>query len=826
MNLLRLALPFFAAFFLSACGPDPESHSPGSRSYDVERYDLDAEYDWQKNRLVASVRITLAPTLDGIAGLELDSAVDVKAVRIDGVGDVDFEAEPENHVWVSLDRIDAKTNSPIVVVIDYEAFPSDHLRPIGKRQGDPLTIRAVFTDSEPEGARFWMPSHDEPADRAMFAAGLRMANEETLISNGTLVTNQSKGSSRYMRYETTYPLPTYLMAFAVSEFDIEATQQGDVPVEVWYRKGLPGDHSTMAGELARMIGEMETLVGPYPFERYALVLLPGHMVGGMENAGISFQRETSSTAPGLSSDLRLAAHELAHQWFGDLVTVKSWDDVWIKEGMATLLEEELVRLHVDASGAGTLHGHAFYVADGEAIWDPEKLPHEKYDSGPYGRSAWFFTQIRNVVGEETFFGTLRNLLDEHRMGNMATEDVVQAFAPHFEPLGADKLWRAIEARALPHIYVSETDATVNLTDAEGALLAPVRYEWVALDGSRRRKTVLRGELNAFESANADELLVLDPDDVHPVWETFMVDNQLPSLFLSRIVPSTSGQLETFLTLPGVHQHLTLDVASGAELPLDSSTLSAFLSGLHSDAAQVVALERACEAALAMPSPAWTDAIRTAFATFPPPFGLSALSSYVACAEVLGGAEPWVDEWQTLSAGLPNGGISAERLYFLSRFDANHKDVWPTVLDHAGSLRARQLAAGRIPIRLENHDQFVQWARAIDASEILRSNLLFRLGSSTRNWKTEWENGDPAGFTAFESGLDAFAAVLKKDVTRPAHAYAMCTSRNLMRDWQTVGGTETLVLDQSRWNEFVANLQGAPLSERAARISKDPNLCGN
>ncbi len=819
MKLLRLAPAFTASLLLSACGQDR-----GSRNYDVQRYDLDAEYNWAQDCLAARVQITLLPGEDELQGIDLDSSVDVKAVRIEGIGEVDFEVQPEKHLWVSLEDITAKKNTPVVIDIDYEAYPSDNLRPIGSRNGDPVDVRALFTDSEPEGVRQWMPSHDEPSDRAIFATGMRMPPRETLIANGQLMADKPMGSLRYMRYETAYPLPTYLMAFAVSEFEVHATKQGKTPVEVWHRKGVVGDHDTMAAELARMIGEMEKLFVPYPFERYALVLLPGHMSGGMENAGISFQRETSSTAPGLSGDLGLAAHELAHQWFGDLVTVETWDDIWIKEGMATLMAEELMRSHIEASNAGTLNGHAFYAVEGQAIRDPAKLPKDKYDSGPYGRSAWFFTQIRKVVGEEAFFGTMRQLLESHHMGNIGTEDIVQAFAPAFEPLGADKLRRALAAKALPHILFSETEQTSSFTDAEGAVIAPVEYEWVSLGGTRYRKPLLRGELNSIQSQGPTDLLVLDPDDVHPVWETFATDEVLPDFIASRRYPVTSEQLDVFLSLSGVHQHIALDAGRDINWPLVPANFGTFLNGLHSDRAQTVALERACEAALVMPTPEWTDAIRTAFTTYPVPFGLSAVGAYTSCGEVLGEPQPWDDEWQKLATGLPNSDISLERLFFLTRFDTNHKDVWMSVLDNAGSLRARQIAAGRIPMTLANHAYFVDHARNIDASEILRSNLLFRLGNSTRQWKTEWANGNPDGQKAFESGLGALAAVLKKDATRPAHAYALCTARNLMRDWQTINDVDTLVLEQNRWNKFVTDLRDAPLSQSAIEISKDPNRC--
>ena len=818
-QLLRCAFPLLSALLLSACG-----HDQGSRNYDVERYDLDAEFNWEKNCLDASVRIELIPGEDGLRNIDLDSAVNVKAVRIDTYGDVDFEMQADNHLWVSLEDITVKYGKPISIVIDYEALPSDHLRPIGARNGDPVDIRAVYTDSEPQGGRHWMPSHDEPSDRAIFAAKLRMDARETGIANGKLMADVTQGSSRYMRYETAYPLPTYLMAFAISEFEVHQTKQGNTPVEVWHRKGVRGDHETMAGELARMIGELETLLVPYPFERYALVLLPGHMVSGMENAGITFQRETSTNAATLAGDLQLAAHELAHQWFGDLITVQTWDDVWIKEGMASLLEEELVRRHLDSNGAGTLNGHIFSVAEGDAIRDPEKKPNDKYDSGPYGRSAWFFTQIRRVVGEEAFWSTLRQLLEAHHMGNISSEDVVQAFAPAFEPQGADKLRRALAAKALPRIVFSEAEQTATLTDSEGALVAPVEYEWVTLDGSRYRKPLIRGERNHLQSANPDDLLVLDPDDVHPEWETFIESGGLPEFLAPRRIPTTPEQLDAFLGLSGTAQRLALESLGDAPLPLESDKLGHFLNSLHSDAARALGLEAACEAALLNPSPQWTDGIRTAFTTIPTPFGLSAIGTYSACAEVLGEPQPWDDEWGKLATGLPNGELSAERLVFLTRFDGDRRDLWLSVLDNADSLRARAIASGRIPATLGNHAMLVDRVRNIDTAEVLRTSLIGRLVNSTRGWQTELANGNPEGAAAVEATLGALKVVLKKDVTRPTHANALCNVRNLLLQWQVVDGVDTLVLDKPRWDAFVKDLNNAPLSERARDISKNSDIC--
>lgn len=828
------ALPILVSWLSSGCGPG-EVPTSASRAYDVVRYDLDAEYNWQRSRLEASVRIALTPNENDLQAIELDSGVDIKAVRVEGEGDVAFVVQPDKRLWISLVDVDVKKDTPLVLTIDYEAAPSDHLRPIGQRNGDPLTIRALHTDSEPVGARNWMPVHEDPNDRAFFSVRMRMDPKESLIANGTLKSDEQIGSSRRMHYETAYPLPAYLMAFAVSEFQAESTKLGNLPIEVWHRKGLPGDYTTALSELSRMIDDMQKLVGPYPFERYALVLLPGHMGGGMENAGITFQTETSSTAITLSNDAQLTAHELAHQWFGDLVTMKTYDDVWIKEGLATLFEHELQRKYTDITNSGTLNGDYFYVFDGAAIWDPDKPPQDKYDSGIYSRSAWFFTQIRHVMGDEAFFSTLRGLLNKHRMGSLGVDDIIDAFGPVFGSAGPEKLQRALKAKALPQLDYSAADQTVTLHDPEGALLVPVEFEWIAPSGARRREKLVLGQPVKISSATPDELLVLDPDDVHPDWGFFNDSGDWDLLEMT--IPKTAEKFATFLTLPGVHQAM----ADSEAWLLNPTNVVEVVNNLHSEEARMWAMNAACETAAKTNDSAWIEPITTAITTSLAPYALDS-GNYVFCADVIDFSILWTDDWQKLASGLPNADISDERMTFLSRFDWDHWDVWPEVLEHGGSLRARTLAMRRLRTKMEDHDRYVEMVRNIDASEILRARAFMKLGDTTRNWKVKWQSSiknppfaeNSAAKQHFEDGLAALGAVLKKDVTRPAHRGAICTVRNLLRQWVMPGNIicesdgcnePHWEFDQDRWDAFVSTLKGAPLSEDALAITKDPSRCG-
>src|SRR5262249_32562166 len=149
--------------------------------------------------------------------------------------------------------------------------------------------RVVYTYSEPLGVANWMPCHNVPDDRALFAAEMRMAPSDVLVANGDLEKDTTDAGERVMRYETSYPLPPYLMAFADGEMDVEKSTPGSFPLAVWHRRGAPGDYAALLAQMNRLVGLDESLVKtPFPFEKYALVLLPD-LPGGVEHAGIVFQ---------------------------------------------------------------------------------------------------------------------------------------------------------------------------------------------------------------------------------------------------------------------------------------------------------------------------------------------------------------------------------------------------------------------------------------------------------------------------------------------------------------------------------------------------------
>lgn len=852
MRPLRLAALASLVLSLSIAGAACSDDS-FERTYDIEAYALDGEFDWNSKRLRATVAVSLTLGEDSPPMIELDSDVAVSAVRLAGAGPLAFRSlEDPGRLVISLDGAgDIEPGEALTLEIDYEASAGDALRAVPPRDGDPLPIRALYTNSEPLGAPAWMPCNNRPSDRARFSVAMRMDPSETMVSNGVLTEDvEEEGGARRIRYETAYSLPTYLMAFAISDFDVKAASEGDVPIAIWHRRGLRGSHDANLAELGRMMDLFEGLLGPYPFERYSLVLLPG-FPGGMENAGITFQREVGSTEPALAGDLTLTAHELAHQWFGDLVTVETWDDVWIKEGMATLLEYEAAHDHLDSSGAGTLHGDELYPADGVPIRDRDAPPLRKYTSGPYSRAAWLLTQIRSLAGDDAFFAALRGVLERNRFGSIGTDEFLEAFTPAIGAEAVERARRAVDAKAMPQFRLTtggDGPVVVTLTDPEGALVAPMDYAWVSKSGEMRTKTLSFVEPEPLAPGPDDIMLVLDPVDRHPDWRAFAFDettiSQIPSQespvgydeyysidiynhWVSGLRSPPSEHVAALADLAGPHQLVVLAVASSIDAS-SPDAFAAFEAKLDSDAAKVFALERACAAAseLSETDPnlynAWLAALEPRLSGAPPPFGLAYISRFFRCSDIARETGVFAGEWAAFDGGLAPGEIEDLRLAYLAKFILpveSDFSTWAAVARLGPTLRARAIATERIARRSngenpEWHALFADLLRSSEASEVLRWAITGLLRTAPEDG-----SGDDEIF-------EILRGVLFNIVPQSVHAQAICAAYTVARYPTFPNGNESEPVWEvdPAWDDLARDLAGAPLAPGNREYVTDPSLC--
>ncbi|WP_327319315.1 M1 family metallopeptidase [Streptomyces sp. NBC_01235] len=421
-----LAIPASAAGYspgASGIG-DPYYPAYGNGGYDVSHYDLRLTYQPATDELAGTATI-LAKTTQDLSSFDLDFLLDVSEVRVNGTAAA-FTASGEHELVVTPKTPLAKGTS-VTVVVRYSGVPSTksaygfstwHRTPDG----------AVAAD-EPEAAWWWFPSNDHPLDKATYDVSVAVPDGTQAISNGTLQSTTSRlGWTRY-NWRQNKPQATYLATLALGKFDVTtSTSEGGVPVINAYSEDL-GDNDGAARASVERTGEivdwLSGYFGPYPFSTAG---------GYVPNTTTSYALETQSRvyySPkqfANGSNTSVVVHELAHQWYGDSVSLKGWKDIWLNEGFARYAQW----LWSEHEGEGTTQELADYVyashpAD-DTFWtvkpgDPGAA--NQFDLAVYDRGALAVQALRNEVGDEAFFTILKGWPQTHAYGNAAIADFRQ-----------------------------------------------------------------------------------------------------------------------------------------------------------------------------------------------------------------------------------------------------------------------------------------------------------------------------------------------------------------------------------------------------------------
>jgi aminopeptidase N len=827
---------------------------------DVEQYRLKGRFDWDERVFHAAVSIDMVVRSDGGNALALDSAVrTIRSVRVRSQGIVDPSDESNSLselVPFQLDRTNRKliiskldlpvegqrAGGRITVEVEYDAASnsastqaagqqtSSTLHAVAPRADDPISSRVVYTTAEPLGAANWMPCNNTPADRALFRVQLELPATERAIANGRLIQEvvDSQSGTRKVEYATDYSLPTYLMAFAMGEFQVTELQSGNLPLSIWSRKGLRFDASTVLESIATMIGVIESKLIPYPFEKYALVMLPQFPAGGIEHASISFQAETRSTEAYNVRDYSLTAHELGHQWFGDYITVKSWDDLWVKEGMATLLSAEATRPFEDKGLRGTLFGHYFGFVQGEAMRDPDLAPGAKYTSGPYSRAAWFYNQLRSVLGEEAFWGTLKGLLQANAFGIVGTQDVLDAFRPLLTESQFAAASAAVVNRDVPRFVASESGS--RLEDPGTSLVAPLEFRVVRPDGSEDVRLLSPGGVlpNSL-LRDANSVTVFDPLSVHPDLADFgeeapkllQVDRQLTASELARV--SQLGPVAFLRTIAATKSlQFTMDSVTGLPTQAEATEFEAVFSGLGSYSSQLSFLQRFCSGIESIPAPQAVQQLRQLGMTF-----YSQLSFRGARIQE-GNLRGCLSEDQRtvqlgrLKQAADAGELSSLDMNALQQFLAGDAQAWESW---------RQLALKGVSLR-------VRTSAAVVLSDELSALVAAGTLEADAPLRKVWRDtvNDVIGISATSEGLRNIGSLASTFARIPVTSGALSGTqlrpgytRLLLKQLpkanvQTVICSARQILGKTAWKTMLGDIAQGANGEVVARIASNPQSC--
>jgi aminopeptidase N len=398
----------------ATCGPsldagtlgigDPYYPRFGNGGYDVQHYDLAIKYGPGTNHL-RGVATIAAQTTQALSCFSLDLVrLNVSAITVNG--------DPAtwsrtHHELMITPATPLGSGADLTVVVSYEGFPKGFVIPsLDAVSGFIRTADGVVVAGEPEAATAWFPVNDHPTDRASYTFAITVPNAYQVVANGVPESEDAQGNWTTHVWQAHDPMASYLATFDVGEWTIRTrvTSTGLPVIDAIDPDVLRRVRASVRRE-PEILSFLESKFGPYPFES----------AGGIfpDTRRLGFALETQ-TRPIYARYFfphgdSVIVHELAHQWFGDLVSVHRWQDIWLNEGFATYAEW-LWREH---EGLGTPRQTS------KAIWRaiPARSPfwdvvigdpgvENLFDGAVYTRGAMTLQGLRDEVGDDAFWSIL------------------------------------------------------------------------------------------------------------------------------------------------------------------------------------------------------------------------------------------------------------------------------------------------------------------------------------------------------------------------------------------------------------------------------------
>ena len=417
--------------------PGAKPHYNPDRPGQVNHIFLDLIIDIPRQSFQGSCQITLTPIRQGISSLTLDAVdLNIDSVFIEGISQpFDYDRS-----LLTIHLLQPTTDKPIILTINYQVKqPQRGLYFIRPDEYYPDKPMQVWTQGEEEDSRFWFPCFDYPGQLVTSEIRVKIPQPYIAISNGELISVEPVGEDRIYHWSQKQIHPTYLMTLAVGDFAELRDSWNGVPVTYYVEKGREEEGQRSMGKTPRMIEFFSQKFGyPYPYPKYAQVCVDDFIFGGMENTSTTILTDRCLIDQRASIDHTwtesLVAHELAHQWFGDLVVIKHWSHAWIKEGMASYSEVLWTESEYGKAAASYyLLGEArSYLEEDASRYRRPMVTHvyreaiELYDCHLYEKAACVYHMIRSILGEDLFGKAIHTFVRDNAHKTVETVDLLRA----------------------------------------------------------------------------------------------------------------------------------------------------------------------------------------------------------------------------------------------------------------------------------------------------------------------------------------------------------------------------------------------------------------
>ena len=440
-KLLFSLLLFLPSLFISGQNPGADIYQrpekfERSRDYDTIHYKLAFRFDVAAKTVWGENTVTLAPLKDGLQKIALD-AVDFKVTGVAEPAGVPLKFEQTPTLLIVTPSKALPYGEKYSFTVKYVLKdPKAGIKFVPESADNPAQIN---TYNWPEDARRWFPCFDAPNDKVTNELLATVPAGDRVLSNGRLaaVTEDKAAGIKTYHWSMAQPHPTYNIMMAVGPFEVIQDKLGSLPVNYWVSKKDVADAPRSFRKTPRMIEFYGKTFGyEYPWAKYDQICYAG-FGGGMEATTATMLGQSTIHDARADQDYSsegLVAHELAHQWWGDLVTERDWADVWLSESFATYAEYLWTRFDLgeDEGALNLLDKKNSYLREAHTrymrplVFNRYNNPWDVMDSHSYPKGATVLHMLRFVMGDGPFFRSLKQFLTAFAFKSADTHDFMTA----------------------------------------------------------------------------------------------------------------------------------------------------------------------------------------------------------------------------------------------------------------------------------------------------------------------------------------------------------------------------------------------------------------
>lgn len=526
-----------------------------TRDFDLLHTRLEIALDWRHRQVIGQATLKLTPVFYAQELLSLDAkGMEINKVMLlsDDLQDstlLDYEYDGEQ-LLIDLGML-AGRGDTLLTFIDYLASPHAYGSGIGDDQGlffinpdqdDSAKPRQVWTQGETEYNSVWFPTIDAPNERSTQELLITVEEGLKTLSNGTLIASSpASDGQRTDHWVMDQPHAPYLTMLAVGDFAVVKDLYDSIPLEYWVEPRFRVHAKAIFGNTPEMIGYFSRLFGyPYPWDKYAQVVVRDFISGAMENTTASVFMEEVQVDQRTLLDYHwdyIIAHELVHQWFGNLVTCESWSYLPLNEAFANYGEYLWNEYKYGQDEADYNLQEELYTYLSEAEEQKVELiryyyddPEDMFDAHSYAKGGRVLHMLRAYVGDEAFFASLEAYLSENAFSSTEADHLRLAFE---EVTGQDLNWffdQWFYSAGHPQVEVihhyDKDTLHLKLMQVQDLTISPVYrlpfYVDIHLDDEVVRYPLTMDNLieeYAFAMGQAPELVVIDPEG-QMLWELY------------------------------------------------------------------------------------------------------------------------------------------------------------------------------------------------------------------------------------------------------------------------------------------------------------------